>query len=55
VTVSFSKYPPPPLASDALLTMLHPLLENLLQTVLRKLQQDNGTSGFDISRSFLRL
>jgi hypothetical protein len=32
VTVSFSKYLPP-LASDALFTTLHPLLENVLQTV----------------------
>jgi hypothetical protein len=31
VTVSFSKYPH--MASDALLTTLHPLLENVLQTV----------------------
>jgi hypothetical protein len=30
VTVSFLKYP---LASDALLTMLHPILENVLQTI----------------------
>jgi hypothetical protein len=33
----------PPLASDALLTTLHPLLENVLQTVSRKLQEDSGT------------
>jgi hypothetical protein len=32
-----------PLASDALLTTLHPLLENVLQTVCRKLQEDSGT------------
>jgi hypothetical protein len=38
----------PPLASDALLTTLHPLLENVLQTVCRKLQEDSGTGGFDI-------
>jgi hypothetical protein len=31
VTVSFFEVPP--LASDALLTTLHPLLENVLQTV----------------------
>jgi hypothetical protein len=31
------------LASDALLTTLHPLLENVLQTVCRKLQEDSGT------------
>jgi hypothetical protein len=36
-----------PLASDALLTKLHPLLENVLQTVCRKLQEDSGTGGFD--------
>jgi hypothetical protein len=36
----------PPLASDALLTTLHPLLENMLQTVCRKLQEDIGTGGF---------
>jgi hypothetical protein len=33
----------PPLASDPLLTTLHPLLENVLQTVCRKLQEDSGT------------
>jgi hypothetical protein len=36
----------PPLASDALLTTLHPLLENVLQTVCSKLQEDSGTGGF---------
>jgi hypothetical protein len=36
----------PPLASDALLITLHPLLENVLQTVCRKLQEDSGTGGF---------
>jgi hypothetical protein len=45
----------PPLASDALLTTLHPLLEKVLQTVCRKLQEDSGTGGFDLSLSFLRL
>jgi hypothetical protein len=35
----------PPLASDALLTTLHPLLENVLQTVCRKLQEDSGRGG----------
>jgi hypothetical protein len=35
-----------PLASDVLLTKLNPLLENVLQTVCRKLQDDSGTSGF---------
>jgi hypothetical protein len=44
VTVSFSKHPPS--ASDALLTTLLPLLENVLQTVCRKLQEDSGTGGF---------
>jgi hypothetical protein len=38
----------PPLASDALLTTLHPLLENVLQTVCRKLQEDSGTGGIDL-------
>jgi hypothetical protein len=46
VTVSFEV---PPLASDALLTTLHPLLENVLQIVCRKLQEDSGTGGFDFS------
>jgi hypothetical protein len=32
----------PPLESDTLLTTLHPLLENVLQTVCRKLQEDSG-------------
>jgi hypothetical protein len=44
-----------PLASDALLTTLHPLLANVLQTVCRKLQEDSGTGGFDLSRLILRL
>jgi hypothetical protein len=35
------------LASDALATTLHPLLENVLQIVCRKLQEDSGTGGFD--------
>jgi hypothetical protein len=38
----------PPLASDTLLTTLHPLLENVLQAVFRKLQEDNGTGGFEL-------
>jgi hypothetical protein len=38
----------PPLASDALLTTLHPLLENVLQTVCLKLQEDSGTGGTDV-------
>jgi hypothetical protein len=44
VTVSFSKYFP--WQSDALLTTLHPLLENVLQTFCRKLQEDIGTGDF---------
>jgi hypothetical protein len=36
----------PPLASDALLTTFHPLLENALQIVRRRLQEDSGTGGF---------
>jgi hypothetical protein len=28
--------------------MLHPFLENVLQTVCRKLQEDSGTGGFDL-------
>jgi hypothetical protein len=42
----------PPLASDALLTTLHPLLKNVLQTVCRKLQEDSGTGGFDLGTPF---
>jgi hypothetical protein len=38
----------PPLASDAVLTTLQPLLENVLKTVYRKLQEDSGTGGFDL-------
>jgi hypothetical protein len=49
VTVSGSKYLP----CQAM--YFYPLLENVLQTVCRKLQEDSGTGGFDISRSFLRL
>jgi hypothetical protein len=45
-TVSFFEVPP--LASVALLTTLHPLLENVLQTVCRKLQEDSGAGGFDL-------
>jgi hypothetical protein len=36
------------MASDALLTVLHPLLENVLQTVGCKLQEDSGTGSFDL-------
>jgi hypothetical protein len=42
----------PPMASDALLTTLHPLLDNMLQTVCRKLQEDSGTGGFDLAAPF---
>jgi hypothetical protein len=38
----------PPLASDALLTTFHPLLENVLQAICHKLQEDSGTGGFDL-------
>jgi hypothetical protein len=38
----------PPLASDALLTTLHPFLENVLQTVYCKVQEDSGTGSFDL-------
>jgi hypothetical protein len=48
VTVSFF-FEVPPLASDALLNTLHPLLENVLQTVCRKLREDSGTGGFELS------
>jgi hypothetical protein len=44
-----------PLASDSLLTTLHPLLQNVLQTVYHQLQEDSGTGGTDLTRSFLRL
>jgi hypothetical protein len=39
----------PPLASDALLTTLHSLLKNVLQTVCRKLQEDSGTGAFEFA------
>jgi hypothetical protein len=42
----------PPLVSDALLTTLHPLLENVLQTVCRKLQEDSGTGAAATRFSF---
>jgi hypothetical protein len=45
----------PPLETDALLTTLHSLLENVVQTVCHKLQEDSGTGDFDLSRSFLSL
>jgi hypothetical protein len=37
-----------PLARDALLTTLHTLLENVMQTVCRKFQEESGTGGFDL-------
>jgi hypothetical protein len=40
----------PPLASDALLTTLHLLLEDVLHTIYRKIQEDSGTGGFDRSQ-----
>jgi hypothetical protein len=40
------------LASDAFLTTLHPLLENVLQTVCRKLQEESGTGGFELRAPF---
>jgi hypothetical protein len=43
---NFTFYLLPPLASNTLLTTLHPLLENVLQTVCRKLHEDSGTGGF---------
>jgi hypothetical protein len=52
VTVFFEVLP---LARDALLTTLYPLLENVLQTVCHKFHEDSGTGDFDLSRSFLRL
>jgi hypothetical protein len=51
----------PPLASDALLITLHPLLENVLQIVSRKLQEDIGTGvltfhfRFSVSKALLAL
>jgi hypothetical protein len=40
----------PPLASYAFLTTLYTLLENVLQTVCRKLQEDSGTRKAQKSR-----
>jgi hypothetical protein len=50
MTVCFFEVPS--LASDALLTTLYPLLENVLQTVCRKLQEDSETGGFDLGAPF---
>jgi hypothetical protein len=41
-----------PLASDVLFSTLHPLLENILQTVCHKLQEDSGAGGFDLGAPF---
>jgi hypothetical protein len=38
----------PPLESDAFLTTLHSLLDNVMQAVCRKLQEASGTGGFDL-------
>jgi hypothetical protein len=45
VTVSFSKYLP--WQAMHFLQRSHPLLENVLQTVCCKLQEDSGTGGLD--------
>jgi len=37
----------PPLTSDTFLSTLHPLLENVLQTVSRNLQEGSGAGGFN--------
>jgi hypothetical protein len=42
----------PALATDTLFPTLHPLFENVLQTVCRKLQEDSGTGGFDLGALF---
>jgi hypothetical protein len=41
----------PPLASDTLLTMLHTLIKNVLQTICHKLQEDSGADSFDLGGS----
>jgi hypothetical protein len=41
----------PPLASDALLITLHPFLENVLQTVCRKLQEERRSSLFAVGNA----
>jgi hypothetical protein len=45
----------PPLASNEILTTLHPLLENVLQTVCCKLQEDRRAGGFELGAAFSRL
>jgi hypothetical protein len=42
----------PPLTSGALLTTLNPLLENVIQTVCRTLQEDSVGGGFDLGAPF---
>jgi hypothetical protein len=42
----------PPLASDKFLTTFHPLLENVLQIICRKLQEDGETGDFDLGAPF---
>jgi hypothetical protein len=46
VTASFSKCSL--WQTKRFFTTLHPLIENVLQTVCRKLQGDSGTGGFDV-------
>jgi hypothetical protein len=41
----------PPLASDALPTTLHPLLEDVLQTICRKLQEEPWSSLFMVGKA----
>jgi hypothetical protein len=52
VKVSFSKYPPWQKMHYDALTTLHTFLENVLQTVCRKLQEDGGAGGFDLGAPF---
>jgi hypothetical protein len=44
-----------PLESDVLLTTLHPLLENMLQTICHKLQEDGEAGGFDLRAPFFTI
>jgi hypothetical protein len=53
--VMVSLFEVPPLANCALLTMLHALLENMLQTVCHKLKGDSRIGSFDLSHLFLCL
>jgi hypothetical protein len=50
VTVSFFEVPP--LANNELLTTLHPLFENVLQTVCLKLQENTEAGSFDHGAPF---